>query len=304
MAITDFQRLVEMVVGRMRAQAAAAHTDRAEVDISGGVDSAVVAALACLAFGPEHVIGVYSSIQSGEETQQRARLVARKFGFPLVELDLSEVYRLVVAAVRAEFDRLGLPFPSEQGEASRTVFGGLRSCLRAPVGRFVNRAFGGGIRQGTGNRDEDELIRFYQKGGDGEVDCNWIAGLFKSEVWELATHLGVPEAVIRATPSPDLWGIGERHTDEGELESLTGVRLTYTRPGGPLGSIEWASRENLASGCITGDSADRPPAALGYSEEQCRIIEILRRLERTSRHKALPPPQLPREELLEAGVVD
>ena len=304
MAIKDMQRLVEMLVARMRAQAAEAHTRRAEVDISGGIDSATVAALAVRAFGADNVIGVYSSINSAARSRELARQVAHAFGFPMVELELTAVYESIVALTRAEFERLGLPFPDADDPAQRTAFGGLRSCLRAPVGRFVNRAFGGGMRQGTGNRDEDELLRFYQKGGDGEVDCNWIAGLFKSEVWQLAAHLGVPDAVIDAEPTPDLWGVGDQHTDEGELEELTGVALTYTRPGGELGTIEWASRQNERDGCITGDNAETPLGQLGYDEREQRILTAMRRMERATRHKAEPPPHLPRQELLAAGVVE
>lgn len=303
MTIKNAERLVEMITDQMRAQSEAAGVDRAQVDLSGGIDSAVVAALAVRAFGPENVIGVYSAIQSSGASRHRARVVALALGLPLVELDLSEVYRRITGAVREEFARLQLPFPDEQDPDHRTLFGGLRSCLRAPVGRFVNRAFGGGIRQGTGNRDEDELLRFYQKGGDGEVDCNWIAGLFKSEVWELAAYLGVPEEVIRADHSPDLWAVGEAHTDEDELAQITGVALTYTRPGAAMGTIEWVSRENAKNGCVTGENADTPPEQLGYDAPESRLIQAVRRMERITRHKALPPPHLPREELLRAGVV-
>jgi NAD+ synthase len=304
MAIKDFEGLIGLLVEQMRAQATEAKVTKAQVDISGGVDSATVAALAVRAFGPKNVVGVYSSVESTAESRHLARLVADGFGFPLVELDLSAVYQQIVEAVQAEFARLGLPFPDATNPASRTIFGGLRSCLRAPVGRFVNRAFGGGIRQGTGNRDEDELLRFYQKGGDGEVDCNWIAALYKSEVWELAAYLDVPREIIDATPTPDLWGRQTAlHTDEGELRELTGVTLTYTRPGQTMGTIEWASRENEKNGCVTGENASKPPAELGYAPEQCRLIEAIRSMERITRHKAEPPPHLPRAELLRAGVV-
>jgi NAD+ synthetase len=302
--VKNFDILVETIVGAMRAQGLAAGTNKAEIDVSGGIDSAVVAALCCRAFGPANVVGVYSSIDSSDESRQRARLVAERFGFPLVELDLSEAYWEIVRGVRSEFERLGLPFPSENDPSQRTVFGSLRSCLRAPVGRFVNRAFGGGIRQGTGNRDEDELLRFYQKGGDGEVDCNWIAGLFKSEVWELAEYMGVPDEVIDAKPTPDLWGVGDEHNDEDELEELTGAELTYTRPGEPMGTIEWVSRENEKNGIITGAKADTDPRLVGYLENERRIIEAVRKMERVTRHKAELPPHLPRKALKRAGAVE
>lgn len=300
MAVKNFELLIGMVVDAMRRQAAEARTSKAEVDISGGVDSAVVAALACRAFGGENVVGVYSGIDSSEESRRRARMVAEKFGFRLVDLDLTGVYREIVMAVSIAFGKLGIPFPDPNDPHNRTVFGGLRSCLRAPVGRFVNRAFGGGIREGTGNRDEDELIRFFQKGGDGEVDSNWIEGLFKGEVWELAAHLGVPQEIVDAAPTPDLWA-GAKHTDEAELKDLTGVALTYTRPGWPMGTIEWASRENEVNGCIM---SDLDPSRFRYTKDETAIILALRKLERISCHKACMPPLVPREDLVRAGAVE
>lgn len=307
MAIKNPEKLVELLVEKMRVQAQEARTDKAQIDVSGGIDSAVVAALAVRAFGKDKVIGTYTSISSSPESLERAKMVSRAFGFSLVQLELTQVYDSIVDAVRREFLLEGIPFPDPSDPKSRTVFGSLRSCLRAPIGRFVNRAFGGGIRQGTGNRDEDELLRFYQKGGDGEVDCNWIAGLFKGEVWELAEHLGVPQEIIKAKPTPDLWGVGEAHNDESELKDLTGVPLTYTRPGDPegrIGTIEWVSRENQKNGIVNGAAADKDPRDLGYSDGDSEIIEAVRKIERTTRHKAETPPYLTREELLNAEVVE
>lgn len=304
MAVKSFGILVKEIVQAMRTQAAEAGTDKVQIDVSGGIDSAVVAALCCRAFGSKNVIGTYTDIHSSKESFERAREVAEAFGFKLVVLRLSDLFDMLVREVHWQFSLNGLKFPNPEDAASRTVFGGFRSCLRAPIGRFVNRAFGGGIRQGTGNRDEDELLRFYQKGGDGEVDCNWIAGLFKSEVWELAEHLGVPRSIIDAKPTPDLWASGEAHNDEDELKEVTGASLTYTRPGGPLGTIEWVTRENDRNGIITGAKADVEPELVGYDTEQCAVIRAVRRMERATRHKAQMPPMLPRKHLEEKGAVE
>jgi len=299
--IKNFDITIELIVDAMRNQALEAHTSKAEVDISGGVDSAVVAALSCRAFGRENVIGVYSSINSSDSSRRLAKMVADKFKFHFIELDLSEAYRQITMQVMVSFWKAGLVCPNQGDVDSKKTYGGLRSCLRAPVGRFINRMFGGGIREGTGNRDEDELIRFYQKGGDGEVDSNWIEGLFKGEVWELAKHLGVPDEVINATPTPDLWG-GEVHSDEKELEDITGVKLTYTRPGGPMGTIEWASRENSENDCIINQDLDLN--VFGYDEKQLKIINAMRKLEKSSRHKGCMPPYICREVLIEKGAVE
>lgn len=299
--ILDCEKLVEEVAWHMRKQAYEAHTDKAEIDISGGVDSAVVAALACKAFGPENVIGVYSDVNSSADSLRRAKLTAEAFGFQFIELHLSSVFYNIRFQIKQEFERLGLPWPDEKEDP--TIYGGFRSCLRAPVGRFVNRLFGGGIRQGTGNRDEDQYVRFYQKGGDGEIDSNWVGSLFKSEVWELAEYLGVPEEIIKAAPTPDLWGVGEKHNDEGELEDLTGVPLTYTRPGQEEpGTIEWFSREDEFNDLIGRDDVE--PEEFGcYTEKQCEVIRAIRKMEKATRHKAEPPPEIPRGYLERLGLV-
>ena len=304
--VKDYKRTVSAIVKEMKAQAAQAHTGKAEVDISGGVDSAVVVALACKAFGPENVIGVYSSVDSSEESRNNARQVAEVFGFKLIELELSGVFTSICTMVRAEFRRLNIPLPDPNTDP--TIFGGFRSCIRAPIGRFINRAFGGGIRQGTGNRDEDELLRFYQKGGDGEVDCNWIGGLFKGEVWELAEYLGVPWDVIGAKPTPDLWGVGDIHNDEDELKVLTGVDLTYSYPGEEMGTIEWVIRENDEHGVVDGLfswlTRDELKLRLDYSDEQLDVIEAVRKIEKATRHKARMPPILNRKYLVGIGAVE
>ena len=98
----------------------------------------------------------------------------------------------------------------------------------------ANRLSGGGIRHGTGNEDEDRILRFYQKGGDGEVDTNPIAMLSKGEVFQLGLALGVPASILTARPSPDLWGSGEQHNDEDEIAGQLGLQLD-TRVGGKDG---------------------------------------------------------------------
>ena len=92
------------------------------------------------------------------------------------------------------------------------------------MGRGYLRLTGNGIRHGTGNECEDRWLRFYQKGGDGEVDSNPISMLSKGEVYQLAHGLGerldsreAYGAIISAAPTPELWGTEVSHTDEDEI---------------------------------------------------------------------------------------
>ena len=57
---------------------------------------------------------------------------------------------------------------------------------------------------GTGNASED-LIGYDTKGGDALADLFVIGDLFKSEVYQLAKHYGVPKSIIMATPSAGLY---------------------------------------------------------------------------------------------------
>lgn len=269
-----------------------AGTQYAELDVSGGIDSAVMLMLLVQAQGPERVTAVYSNIHSSEESYRRARLVADRAGIELVTMDLSEIYdRVHVEAMRA-LRKAGydMDLVKKRLAEDPTVQGSFRSCLRAPVGRYLNRLTGGGIRHGTGNEDEDRWLRFYQKGGDGEVDTNPLAMLSKGEVYQLACYLDVPKEIIQATPTPDLWGVGDTHNDEEELSRISGVSWTYSRVDPEtaeytqVGTIERMSRLFDES-----DAVGTPYEALlpkyGLTTEHLRSALAW---ERATRHKANP----------------
>lgn len=238
--IKKYDRLIGYITNMMRIQANEAHTNKVAIGMSGGVDSALIAILSVKEFGPENVIGLFIDIQSDQIFFLRAMEMSIQFGFTVLNLNMTSEYRSLVDKAKWAFQYEGLEFPDEKDPKNKTIFGGFKSCLRAPYIRFVNRAFGGGIVQGTGNKDEDDLLRFYQKGGDGEVDANWLGCLYKSEVWELAKYIGVPDEIINANPDHDLWGhlSGKVSTDKEELQESVGVRLTYGRPSEEMGTIE------------------------------------------------------------------
>jgi hypothetical protein len=214
---------------------------------------------------------------------------------------------------------------TERIKRDRTVLGSLRSCLRAPVGRGYNRMTGGGIRHGTGNECEDRFIRFYQKGGDGEVDTNPIDMLGKGEVFQLARALGVPQALIDALPSPDLHGVGEQHNDEDELRELSGVDWTYSRIDFEtgeytrVGTIERMSRfldrgceaELFGSAAVDEKAFAAMAASAGAAFPGCSVAVIegllrsARKLEAVSRHKLNPniPSLGDRASLVAAGLL-
>ncbi|PRQ07644.1 ammonia-dependent NAD(+) synthetase [Enhygromyxa salina] len=324
MPVLDPKALVEERVTAIRRFHEHAGTDRAELDLSGGVDSAVMLGLLARALGPDKIVTVYSSIHSSTGSRDRAREVARAFGVPLVELDLSKIFDELITDMRAALIAAGHD-PEQLDARTRqdpTILGSIRSCIRAPIGRGFNRLTGGGIRHGTGNECEDRWVRFYQKGGDGEVDTNPVAMLAKGEIYQLARALEVPRSIIEATPSPDLHGVGDAHNDEAELRALSGVDWTYSRIAWDtgeytrVGTIEILSRfvdhhpelfrpDELPTSDLVALAQRAAPKFSSTPDEALTFLASARKLERVTRHKANPncPALGNRADLVTAGIL-
>jgi len=222
---------------------------KAQLDISGGIDSAVMTMLLVKALGPENCIFDHTIIHTSFQQTDRARELCEALQVPLAIGHFNDIFNnvrdeVITSLVDAHFGTdIGTEI-KERMDADPTILGSIRSTLRAPIGRAYNRIMGGGIRHGTGNECEDRWLRFYQKGGDGEVDTNPLAMLSKTEVYQLAFYLGnklgiydVVRPIIEATPSPDLWGTGDGHSDEKELLDWLGMPFTYGRINPDTGDI-------------------------------------------------------------------
>jgi NAD+ synthetase len=226
MPVLDPKALIDNRVAAIRDMHAKARQPRAELDLSGGVDSAVMLGLLAKALGPENVTTAHLAINSNPDALARARECAVAFGVRLIEFDGTFLFDSLITTMSGAMVKAGYTLDDITGRCERdsTILGSIRSTLRAPWGRAANRLSGGGIRHGTGNEDEDRILRFYQKGGDGEVDSNPIAILSKGEVYQLAIALGVPRSIVEARPSPDLWGVGDQHNDEDEIGAYLGLK--------------------------------------------------------------------------------
>lgn len=249
------------------------------VGISGGVDSALVAGL-CSRTGLQ-TVGVLMPCHSPSESIKRAEEVVRTFGLREIYIKLDEMENFTLDALTN--------YGIEPVEADTNwAHGGLRSSLRTPVIDYVAKCVHG-IIVGTGNRDEDELVRYYNKRGDACVDINPIAWIHKSEVYQLAREIGVPESVLKAAPSADLWD-PETQTDEGELG------MTYDE-------IEWGSRfaqeysgfpRHFNDGWVTLAhlyAAKGNAGAMGVSltKRQGDVLVMLAEMEQRTRHKTCIP---------------
>ena len=194
----DCDRVIEKVEDFIRERMAAAGKSCAVVGLSGGVDSSVTAYLCARALGRENVLGVILPCRvSSPESSMHAEQVVAELGIESETIDIS-------GAVDACTGLCSGP--------DRVRKGNLIARLRMVV--LYDRAhLRNGLVVGTTNRTE-LLLGYLTKYGDGGVDIEPLAGLYKTQVWQLAVHLGVPEDIIRKAPTADLWA---GQTDEGEL---------------------------------------------------------------------------------------
>ncbi|HIF63409.1 MAG TPA: NAD+ synthase [candidate division UBP10 bacterium] len=191
--------LVEKVlVSFVRNEVRRVGLDSVVLGLSGGIDSAVSAALAVRALGNDKVLGVmmpYSS--SSEASRADALAVAEATGMKTTELDIS-------AQVDAYFERVP--------DASRLRRGNKMARERMTV-LYDLSADRGALVLGTSNKTE-LLLGYGTLHGDMASAINPIGDLYKTQVWALAAHLQIPAEVIDKPPTADLW---EGQTDEQEL---------------------------------------------------------------------------------------
>lgn len=158
--------------------------------LSGGVDSALAAALATRALGTERVHAYYLPYKSSDPRSAiDAAAVAANFGLALRTIDITP-------QIDAYFD-------AHEPDADRVRRGNKMARERMTVLYDQSRRHGA-LVLGTSNKSEI-LLGYTTVFGDNASALNPIGDLYKQQVWQLARHLGVPEQVASKRPSADLW---------------------------------------------------------------------------------------------------
>jgi NAD+ synthase len=191
---------IEKRVAFIREQIDGSGLGGAVVGISGGIDSAVTAALCVRALGRDRVIGVWMPAYSQQIHAEDAKKLADAINLNLVTVDVGPAYDAIVA----EIDKvLSLDEKTKGNTKARLRMTTLYAIANQKGYLVVD----------TCNRSEI-YVGYMTKGGDGLADINPVASLTKHEIRIIARELGVPESILTKAPSADLWA---GQTDEQEM---------------------------------------------------------------------------------------
>ncbi|HET9225802.1 MAG TPA: NAD+ synthase [Thermoanaerobaculia bacterium] len=168
--------------------------------LSGGIDSALSAALAARALGPERVRAFLLPYRtSNPASEQDARAVAEHLGIPHRKIDISpmvDAYFQMEAETEPDAVRRGNKMARER----MTIL-------------FDQAKKENALVLGTSNKTEI-LLGYSTVFGDNASSLNPLGDLYKAQVWQLSRHLDLPSEVVDKKPSADLW---PGQTDEGDL---------------------------------------------------------------------------------------
>ena len=241
----DCEKYVDDLVARLKQQVfVQMKRQGAVVGTSGGIDSAVVAALCVRAFGPQKVVGIIMPDKdSSPDSRKLATELAAKFGYDYFVNDVTDAlrgagcYRYRDSAFREVFPqwqegwKAKIVLPTNVLDSDRiNVYKlavespeGEKTEKRLPLKAYLQIVAASNMKQrirmltlyyhaearnyaviGTANKNEYDQ-GFFVKYGDGGVDIKPIAGLFKTQVFQLAEYLGVPESIRSRTPTTDTY---------------------------------------------------------------------------------------------------
>lgn len=225
------------------------------VGLSGGVDSAVVAALCVKAVGKDNVIGAILPCGGSLDDDRLAGDVVDWLGIKSKKVVLGKAYTYLSAQ---------MPI----GETNMPQMN-LKPRLRMTVLYFLANTFNY-LVAGTGNRSERE-IGYFTKYGDGGCDVLPLGDLYKSQVYELAEELGVPREIIDRPPSAGLW-VGQ--TDEEDI-GMTYEELDAVLDGNQTVHLDSYERVNVMRKAA-GHKLNMPPVfeserEIGYFTKEYKL---------------------------------
>jgi NAD+ synthetase len=225
---------------------------KAVLGLSGGIDSAVVAYLCAQALGPKNVHAIRLPYRtSSADSLGDAQRVVDALGINVETIEITD-------AVEGYLRAAGDPDPRRRGN----VMARMRMLVL-----FDQSARLDALPIGTGNKTE-RLMGYFTWHADDTPPLNPIGDLYKTQVWALARHLGVPVQIIDKPPSADLEA---NQTDESDL------------------GVTYLTADRILSQILSG-YRDEQIAAVGFDPREIALVR--RRVEGTHWKRHLPTTAL------------
>ena len=251
-------------------QVSAASADGVVVNMSGGLDSTVTAALAVEALGADRVYGLILPCNKiGAPHARDAEALAEALGIEHDTVHLQPLFAQFGAVAPDRFDLHDEPVRSGNAVAR------LRMAVAYLAANATDR-----LVCGTANRSE-LLLGYLTKHGDCAADVFPLGHLYKTDVRALAAELDVPEFVVEKAPTAGFLP-GQRDADD------LGAPYEVVDPVLHLGVDRGLGPESVVEGVRAELDADSPDAELGAVDREL-VADLLDR-HRASAHKRLPPP--------------
>ncbi len=250
------EKVAEHIIKWLKEYAENAKVKGFVVGVSGGIDSALTSTLCAKTGFPTLCVELPIHQAENQVTRAEEHISQLKNKFENVSdvrVDLTSTFEDFKNAV-----------PNTEPSAKVDLsLANTRARLRMSTLYYL-AGLHGYLVAGTGNKVEDFGVGFYTKYGDGGVDLSPIADLMKSEVYELAAYLNVPNSIQKAAPTDGLFG--DSRTDEDQI-------------GASYDELEWAM-----------NMQDKGKSEDDFTGRESEVFKIYSRLNRINQHKMLPIP--------------
>ncbi len=220
----DYGYVTRSIEEFIKSRVSDAGVDGVVLGLSGGLDSSTAAYLAARALGSSKVLGLVmpDSRVTPRLDVEDAMAVVEALGIESKVIDIAGIHEAYTSHLKRD----------------RLAEGNLRARIRMSL-LYYHANLLQRLVLGTGDRSE-ALIGYFTKYGDGGVDIQPLAGLYKTQVRRLAAYLGIPERIVAKKSSPRLWAGQEAERELGlTYEEIDGILyLTFDLKVG----VEEASR--------------------------------------------------------------
>jgi len=171
----------------------------AVLGVSSGIDSSLVLTLLATSIDQDKIKAIFMPDRyTKQEDYDHIKMLSESTGVEIIEVNIENIFQ---------------SYRKILNSTDKKIEGNVRSRIRANI-LYYHANLLGGLVIGTTNKTEF-LLGYYTKYGDGACDIEPIEGLYKTDVWDIASILKIPQSIIDKRPSAGLW---EGQYDEEELK--------------------------------------------------------------------------------------